>query len=184
MGLHINAPATRKRPGAGHQEIALMPASAYKRCTRCEVTKPASDFARRNSAPDGLEYRCRPCIKEQRREKAGPCEMCGGPKSSYERKICAQCIPASQAGEQNSNWKGDAVSRAIGHDRARRMFTLPDQCEGEGCEAPPYDRHHIDGDTLNNTPENIAFLCRSCHMQADGRLRVLQEAKRESISRS
>lgn len=32
------------------------------------------------------------------------------------------------------------------------------------------DRHHRDDDTTNNTPHNIAFLCRACHMAVDGRL--------------
>lgn len=32
------------------------------------------------------------------------------------------------------------------------------------------ERHHRDGDTANNEAANIAFLCRRCHMEIDGRL--------------
>lgn len=35
------------------------------------------------------------------------------------------------------------------------------------------DRHHIDGDPLNNTVENIAVYCRRHHMLVDGRLEVV-----------
>ena len=38
------------------------------------------------------------------------------------------------------------------------------------CGNPKAERHHWDGNTLNNDPENIVILCRRCHMQTDGRL--------------
>jgi hypothetical protein len=38
------------------------------------------------------------------------------------------------------------------------------------CGKPGRDRHHRDGNTLNNEPENIECLCRRCHMEIDGRL--------------
>jgi 5-methylcytosine-specific restriction endonuclease McrA len=38
------------------------------------------------------------------------------------------------------------------------------------CGAERSERHHIDGDTRNNTPENVISMCRKCHMREDGRL--------------
>jgi integrase/recombinase XerD len=56
-----------------------------------------------------------------------------------------------------------------GRQRARYWFVLADVCER--CnEAPAVDRHHVDGDPLNNVLENIQSLCRRCHMDVDGRL--------------
>jgi 5-methylcytosine-specific restriction endonuclease McrA len=42
-------------------------------------------------------------------------------------------------------------------------------CETPGCGKPAIDRHHVDGNTSNNAPENIRRLCRRCHMREDGR---------------
>lgn len=51
---------------------------------------------------------------------------------------------------------------------ARYWFPLADTCER--CDtSPAVDRHHIDGDPLNNVPSNIQSLCRRCHMEVDGR---------------
>jgi len=63
-------------------------------------------------------------------------------------------------GERNPMWKGDNVQVNTGRRRARRLFEVP-----EGLE-----RHHIDGNTLNNIPENIEFLNRRDHMIKDGRM--------------
>jgi hypothetical protein len=62
-------------------------------------------------------------------------------------------------------------SRAIaesGRYRARRIFPSLGSCER--CGRPATDRHHKDADPTNNSAGNVAMLCRSCHMKADGRL--------------
>lgn len=82
------------------------------------------------------------------------CPTCGGPISYYAKR-CKKCPRYDRAGN--------------GHQFARRWFSMPEFCED--CEvAPPLDRHHKDGDSSNNDPANVAFLCRRCHMAADGRL--------------
>jgi hypothetical protein len=68
--------------------------------------------------------------------------------------------------EKNPMWKGDKVSKITGNNRAERWYKLK-PCVRCGGKA---ERHHKDGNTLNNKPENIAFLCRRCHMKSDGRL--------------
>lgn len=62
--------------------------------------------------------------------------------------------------------------------QAKRRFPIAGKlCEV--CERPAHDRHHRDGDSFNNVIENIAFLCRKCHMDVDGRNRVLRERMRK-----
>jgi hypothetical protein len=75
--------------------------------------------------------------------------------------------PEPLRGEQNPSWKGDAARRDTKRARAQRAYALTG-CER--CGAPATDRHHRDGDTGNNEPENVALLCRRCHMALDGRL--------------
>lgn len=71
-------------------------------------------------------------------------------------------------GSKHPRWIGDAVSEKGGRSRALRMYTDIGPCEG--CGASDAERHHVDGNTANNAPENIGILCRRCHMTADGRL--------------
>lgn len=70
-------------------------------------------------------------------------------------------------GDEHYAWKGSEASDKSKRCRARRLFDLG-PCEE--CGAPGYDRHHVDGDTGNNTRENVRSLCRRCHMLTDGRL--------------
>lgn len=56
-----------------------------------------------------------------------------------------------------------------GRDRARSQYKKLGTCEH--CKAAPaVDRHHVDDNPLNNERLNVQFLCRRCHMDADGRL--------------
>jgi NMD protein affecting ribosome stability and mRNA decay len=61
-----------------------------------------------------------------------------------------------------------------GQRTARLLYPM---AEGELCEHCPrlaVDHHHKDGNDLNNQADNIAKLCRRCHLLADGRLEVLK----------
>jgi hypothetical protein len=74
---------------------------------------------------------------------------------------------AANTGPNHYGWQGDAVSPEAGRHRARRMYAAV-SCSK--CGASPAERHHIDENTANNEPSNIAIVCRRCHMEADGRL--------------
>ena len=78
-------------------------------------------------------------------------------------------------GEAHPEWKGDAATAASKRCRAVNMYEI-DACED--CGKPAIDRHHVDGDTGNNARENVRFLCRRCHMVADGRLERTKERLR------
>ena len=69
-------------------------------------------------------------------------------------------------GRLNSRWGGDNIDPNNGRCRALRMYP-PQPCHICGKVA---ERHHKDGDTLNNEPSNIEWLCRKHHMEADGRM--------------
>lgn len=73
----------------------------------------------------------------------------------------------SLAGENHPGWKGAAAKPNSGRDRARKLYAAA-PCEV--CGATPADRHHVDGDTTNNAPENIRFLCRTHHIRAEDRM--------------
>ena len=112
----------------------------------------------------------------------GTCNGCGCSFSAYSppcrpRKFCSQeCGQRSMAGSKQTedhiakriksgsghpNWKGNLASRKTGRCRALRMFPSR-PCEH--CGEAKAERHHVDGNTLNNEPTNIQFLCRACHL--------------------
>lgn len=68
---------------------------------------------------------------------------------------------------------GEAVMLTLAEKKAgravcARLFPGPIYCEVCGAKA---ERHHKDDNQLNNARENIAFLCRKHHFEADGRMR-------------
>lgn len=89
-------------------------------------------------------------------------------------------IRASKIGENNPNWKGDRCGVRSGRDRARSLFKSNEPCSI--CGSIKSERHHKDGDTLNNEPGNVVFLCRKHHMAADGRLSELIKRNMEGAN--
>ena len=71
-------------------------------------------------------------------------------------------------GEASPFFKGDNAVDSSKRERARKLYPNLGSCEM--CAAVAVERHHKDGNTGNNSPENIAILCRRCHMETDGRL--------------
>jgi len=77
--------------------------------------------------------------------------------------------------ERSPLWVGDNVKTVdLGRQRARKIYKANGIC-AECLNAPAVDIHHKDSNPLNNSPDNITFLCRRCHMDADGRLEVLRK---------
>lgn len=83
-------------------------------------------------------------------------------------------------GPDNVRWAGEKVSEQGGRQRARRLYPGPLECQVGGCSNKRVERHHKDGNTRNNDPSNIAFLCNKHHKEADGRMSrpVFQAARR------
>lgn len=70
-------------------------------------------------------------------------------------------------GSEHHSWKGDNVTKTTGRVRAEKMFKL-EPCEI--CSSKKSERHHIDGNPINNDRENIMFLCRKHHIAIENRL--------------
>jgi hypothetical protein len=111
------------------------------------------------------------------------CQQCkqpfvpGNSRQRYCNMACAGLARRgrvlSGARQDHPNWKGDAAGSGAKHRRAQAEYTLG-PCED--CGATGTDRHHKDSDPGNNRPENIAILCRRCHMERDGRLERLRQS--------
>lgn len=71
-------------------------------------------------------------------------------------------------GEKNPAWKGDKATQISGRCRANRMFPCP-----KGMQ-----RHHIDGNPLNNSQENIMIVTPKQHLTLDGRIKNLNRKGR------
>jgi hypothetical protein len=135
---------------------------------------------------DVLSGRAKWCRKDN---WTGECAQCRTVFSRYVRPslprpmyCCARCRnkhiasrpdvkgakAAARRGEKSIWWKGDAIAERSGRTRALRAF--PEKAPCEACGAERSERHHKDGNTKNNAAENVARLCRRCHMTEDGRL--------------
>jgi hypothetical protein len=104
--------------------------------------------------------------RDKHRNPLGVCPDCGGTKLKRAMR-CRPCANRARTGESRT----DFPSEAAGRYRARRTRSTR-ECEYEGCTATGIDRHHVDGDPLNNDPSNIAVYCRRHHMMVDGRLQA------------
>jgi len=73
-------------------------------------------------------------------------------------------------GSGNPNWKEHTSKPISGRHRAESLYPNTKPCRL--CGSSKTERHHIDGNTFNNSTENIDFLCRKHHMEEDGRLSI------------
>jgi hypothetical protein len=74
---------------------------------------------------------------------------------------------------------------AAGRKRAQRAYPQR-PCQECGTTEKRIDRHHVNGDTLDNSPENVALLCSTCHTKrhwAEGSQSQRVAAQRERVSR-
>lgn len=104
-------------------------------------------------------------------------QRCGRLASLGVKQSEAWINARKKIGVDHHAWKGETITDRSGRTRALRAFpTSPEHCEV--CfQDKRLDRHHDDGNTANNRTENIKFLCRRCHMTADGRLARMREVR-------
>jgi len=78
---------------------------------------------------------------------------------------------AAKKGSKHHLWKGDNAKPEAGYYRARKMYPVP----------KGYQRHHIDGNPLNNDPNNVKIVKPRQHMIIDGRLdRLIKNSKKRA----
>ena len=72
-----------------------------------------------------------------------------------------------------AHYRGDNVKGQAGRRRARVQYPIAKPCEicGAKPENTRINRHHIDEDPLNNSMNNIQFLCNPCHYQVHKELK-------------
>jgi hypothetical protein len=76
-------------------------------------------------------------------------------KLKANEKVTNEAKRVAKLKEKNPNWKGNQVCKDRGRERARSWIKVTPPCEV--CGSPKSERHHKDGNTLNNDLSNIAF---------------------------
>lgn len=76
-------------------------------------------------------------------------------------------------GSNNGQWKGDNVKYGALHEWVRNRLPKPELCE-DCNKVPPRDLANISQKYLREL-DDWEWLCRSCHMMKDGRMKVLNE---------
>src|SRR5690606_18773895 len=73
--------------------------------------------------------------------------------------------PAYARGPEHHTWKGDAATINAGHYRGRKVL------KNKVCVycGAPAEAHHIDGNPLNNSPENLKPVCSKHHHMEHGK---------------
>lgn len=79
-----------------------------------------------------------------------------------------------RGGSGNNNWKGGISAEPYGIDwteTIRKAIRQRDKYQCQVCKKiqkrPRLDTHHIDYDKLNNDPNNLISLCKSCHAKTN-----------------
>ena len=84
------------------------------------------------------------------------------------RDCCThECAAVRSAETQRGAIRVEDATAQAGRKRARQLYPGPLECEVCGA---PAERHHKDGNTLNNAAENVAFLCRKHHINEEDRM--------------
>jgi len=94
-------------------------------------------------------------------------------RTAWHRKIMSLCHMGKFRGSKSPSWKGNKATRGTGHSRAIKLFRILKACERCGGKKN-LERHHKDGNPLNNHKSNIAILCHVCHMTIDGRMEKIK----------
>ena len=88
-------------------------------------------------------------------------------------------ISKQMTGENNPSWNGGIWKN--GNSKCTSMYDIKGQlCV---CGAQAQERHHTDRNPHNNEPDNIEFVCRSCHKARHfDRVKIVFEDKITSIT--
>ncbi len=144
-------------------------------CGCGEAVSPRANYrpghhwrAKRIAAGMPEEKICERCGETYRRDEAAT-------DQSHQHWLARRfCSEACRLGWTSEDYEDHAAAVAelgatfeAGRQRARRIYRGPLSCEVCGA---PAERHHRDGNPVNNEPENIAFLCRKHHIEVEDRL--------------
>jgi hypothetical protein len=142
-----------------------------KHCLNCK-----KEIRKRTKIRKFCSRKCYSFYKRVKRLKL-KCLVCG---NEFEKRLCdltkgrgkycsKKCEWIGKRKEGNPNWKGNNATFSTGRARAGRWFKKNRPCKI--CGSLKTEKHHKDGNPLNNNPKNIEWLCRRHHQEADGRLK-------------
>lgn len=90
-------------------------------------------------------------------------------------------LAASKRGERNPNWRGDDVQYSGLHSWLNRNLTKTGVCQKCGASGKT-DWANVSGDYRREASDFVE-LCRSCHMESDGRAEFLRSARKPRSDR-
>lgn len=127
----------------------------YKRCFKCGVVKPLSEFYRHPQMKDGHLGKCKECTRRdvQKHRKENPANVL--------RTRLAACKKSPT--HKNAYMAVEAAIHA-------GVLTRPSRCSGCGCSNSEHriEAHHAD----YTKPLDVIWLCTPCHSAMDARRRV------------
>lgn len=148
-----------------------------KLCTKCDITKPLSEFTRRKNSPDGLSYWCKLCQSKSHKNwrKAHPKRSrtrLGLPRRRRKSKTTAvQRWHAKHPDSLKASRQKYRARKlgAVGVFTAEEFIALCDLVEGRcvACgEIKPLEADHVIPLTKEGRSDlsNIQPLCKKCNM--------------------
>ena len=112
--------------------------------------------------PDPVKH-CAYCGMEMHRVRFASGRLEDLSAFSRRKYCCRECMRKAFV-KVGHNMQGYTPSHHTARKLAYVVLNREYKCERCGS-TKNVDVHHKDGDRNNNTPENIALLCRSCHMK-------------------
>ncbi len=123
------------------------------------------------------------------------CYYCGNKLNSNQEKFCTRkCKTDFEYDEYINEWKLGNISGQKGKDGISRYIVRylkeknNNQCQKCGWhEINPYSEnvpvqiHHINGDALDNSEENLELLCPNCHSLTDNYGNLNENSTRTSL---
>lgn len=167
-----------------------------KKCNKCNLTKPYSHFHRRPASKDGYRNSCAECTNRSQPTETFVCEGCGESitmsRKQYNKKatdFCKGCWHQETSrrnklavGDKNPAWKGGETVHAKGYKYVRDLskkhgYSFEHRMVMEKILDRELKRseivHHIDGERVNNDPQNLFLTSESGHTKAHKSIEAL-----------
>jgi len=141
------------------------------KCTKCNITKPLSDFYGHPGGKHKKRSRCKSCINEQNRlyyqNNKERIMKCSKRRYHQNREIIAKRKSLLRKKDPKKFKIRELTSKAIRLGYIKRPETCP-KCNRESkyLIEPHHKKYEITDDVLN-----VTWLCKSCHMRLHGKLK-------------